>query len=108
MGLSNLILELVAWVSILLVQVALLCLMHHGILATMFKLFAGNLWILNHISLNNSRGGLLFFFAQKPGEYSREAIISEGEIKIVFTIGNFVLNTLTLKFSALVCLCMHV
>ena len=46
MGLSNLILELVAWVSILLVQVALLCLMHHGILATMFKLFAGNLWTL--------------------------------------------------------------
>ena len=102
MGLSNLILELVAWVSILLVQVALLCLMHHGILATMFKLFAGNLWILNHISLSNSQGRLLFF------SLKNRAIISEGDVKIVFTISNFVLNTLTPKYSALVCLCMHV
>ena len=101
MGLSNLILELVAWVSILLVQVALLCLMHHGILATMFKLFAGNLLILNHISLNNSQGR--FFFSLK-----NRAIISEGDVKIVFTISNFVLNILTLKYSALVCLCMYV
>ena len=101
MGLSNLILELVAWVSILLVQVALLCLMHHGILATMFKLFAGNLLILNNISLNNSQGR--FFFSHK-----NRAIISEGDVKIVFTISNFVLNTLTLKYSALVCLCMYV